>query len=177
VTLCHPLQYSRRVAPSKKDGGALEGKTNNYATSVQGQRRDVRPAGPITSVAISPVRPSPPSPTPSRPLCHHPGRCGSMRRRDAATPATVPRTASRQQHPRVLTRAVAEQETSTPPPSKPLLDAHRTRHDASLEVRSARTTVYSVALYVMPSHVARTVWHACKLLPPWPIKGEAVPQP
>jgi hypothetical protein len=23
----------------------------------------------------------------------------------------------------------------------------------------------------------KIVWHACKLLPPWPIKGEAVPQP
>jgi hypothetical protein len=37
--------------------------------------------------------------------------------------------------------------------------------------------VYSMALYAMPSHVARTVQHACKLLPPSPIKGEAVPQP
>jgi hypothetical protein len=57
---------------------------------VQGQRRDVGPAGPVTSVAIGPVRPSPPSPTPSLPLHHHPRRCGSVRRRDAATPATVP---------------------------------------------------------------------------------------
>jgi hypothetical protein len=72
VALCHPLPYGRRVAPSKKDGGALEGKTNNYATLVQGQRRDVGPAGLVTSVAIDPVRPSPPSPTPSRPLHHHP---------------------------------------------------------------------------------------------------------
>jgi hypothetical protein len=89
----------------------------------------------------------------------------------------VPCTASCQRHPRVLTRAVAEQETSTPPPSKPLLDAHKTRHDVPPEVRFARTTVYSVALYTMPSHVARIVRHACKLLPPCPIKGEAVPQP
>jgi hypothetical protein len=100
-----------------------------------------------------------------------------MRRQDTATPATVPRTASCQRHPRVLSRAVAEQGTSTPPPSKPLLDAHGTRHDTLPEVRFAKTTVYSVALYAMPSHVARTVRHAYKLLPPCPIKGEAVPQP
>jgi hypothetical protein len=34
-----------------------------------------------------------------------------------------------------------------------------------------------VALYAMPLHVDKTVRHACKLLPPWPIKGGAVPQP
>jgi hypothetical protein len=90
VALCHPLPYGRRAAPSRKDGGALEGKANNYATPVQGQRHDVGPAGSVTSVAIGPVRPSPPFPTPSRPLHHHPRRCGSVRRRDAATPATVP---------------------------------------------------------------------------------------
>jgi hypothetical protein len=99
-----------------------------------------------------------------------------MRRQDTATPATVPCMAACQQQPRVLTRAVTEQETTTPPPSKPLLGAHRRRHDAPPEVRFARTTVYSVALYGMPSHVARTVRHACKLLPPCAIKGEAVPQ-
>jgi hypothetical protein len=56
---------------------------------MQGQRRDVGLAGPVTSVSIGPVRPSPPSPMPSRPLHHHPRRCGSVRRRDTATPATV----------------------------------------------------------------------------------------
>jgi hypothetical protein len=35
VALCHPLPYDRRVAPSKKDGGALEGKTNDYSTPAQ----------------------------------------------------------------------------------------------------------------------------------------------
>jgi hypothetical protein len=104
-------------------------------------------------------------------------RCGSMRRQDTATPATVPCTASCHWHPRVLTRAVAEQGTSTSPPSKSLLEAYRTRHDAPPKVRFARTTVYSAALYAMPSHVARIEQHACKLLPPWRIKGEAVPRP
>jgi hypothetical protein len=114
---------------------------------------------------------------PSRSLHHHPRRCGSVRRQDTAMPATMPRTAPRQRHPRVVTRTALEQATSTPPPSKPLLDAHRTRHDAPPEARFARTTVYSMALYAMPPHIARIVWHACKLAPPWPIKGGAVPQP
>jgi hypothetical protein len=114
--------------------------------------------------------------TPFRSLHHHPRRCGSMRRQDTATPATMPCTTSCQRHPRVLTRTALERATSTPPPSKPLLDAHRTRHDAPPEARFARTAVYSMALYTMPPHVARTVRHACKLLPPWPIKGGAVPQ-
>jgi hypothetical protein len=61
VALCHPFSHGRCTAPSKKDGGALEGKTNNYATSVQEQRRDARPVGSVTSIAIGPVRPSLPS--------------------------------------------------------------------------------------------------------------------
>jgi hypothetical protein len=135
-----------------------------------GRRRDVRPVGAVTFVAVSPVRPS-------WPLHHHTRRCGSMRRRDTATPATVPCTASCQRHPRILTRTALERATSTPPPSKPLLETHRTRHDAPPEAGFARTTVYSVALYAMPPHVARTVWHACNLLPPWAIKGGVVPWP
>jgi hypothetical protein len=38
VALCHPPPYGRRAAPSKMDGGALEGKTNDYAVPAQGQR-------------------------------------------------------------------------------------------------------------------------------------------
>jgi hypothetical protein len=90
VVLCHPLPYGWRAAPSRKDGGVLEGKVNSYAAPVREQRHDARSAGPVTSVAISRVRPSPPSPTPSRPLHRHPRRCRSVRQRDTATPATVP---------------------------------------------------------------------------------------
>jgi hypothetical protein len=129
---------------------------------------------------------SPPSPSalrdhPRRPR-HHPNHCITIPDvveacGDGTPPRQLlyPRTASRQRHPRVLTRAVAEQETSTPPPLKPLLDAHRTHHDAPPEVRFARTTVYSATLYTMPLRVDEIVRHACKLPPPWPIKGGAVP--
>jgi hypothetical protein len=112
--------------------------------------RDVRPAGPVTSIAIGPVRPSPP------PQRH---------------------TTSRQLHPRVSVQTTTQQKISTPPPSKPLLDGQRARHDAPLKARFARTAVHSVALSAMPSHVARTMRHACKLPPPWLIKGGAVPWP
>jgi hypothetical protein len=131
---------------------------------------------------------SPPSPSalcdhPRRPR-RHPGHCITIPDAvEACGNGTPPRqllyphTASRQRHPRVLTRAVATQETSTPPPSKPLLDAHKTRHDAPPEERFARTAAYSVTLYTMPLHVDGIVQRACKLPPPWPIKGGAVPQP
>jgi hypothetical protein len=55
VALCHPLPYGRCAAPSKKDSGALEGKTDEYGTPAQGQRHDIGLAGPVTSVAIGPV--------------------------------------------------------------------------------------------------------------------------
>jgi hypothetical protein len=34
-----------------------------------------------------------------------------------------------------------------------------------------------MALHAMPLHVGKIVWHACKLLPPWPIQGGEVLQP
>jgi hypothetical protein len=115
--------------------------------------------------------------TPSRTLHHHPRRCGSTRRRDITAPIAVPRTASRQRHPRISMRAAIERETPTPPPSMPLLDGHRARHDVPPEARFARTAVYSTALNAIPPHVDKTVRHACKLPPPWPIKGRAAPWP
>jgi hypothetical protein len=86
-------------------------------------------------------------------------------------------TASRQPHPRVNIRLTTQRKISTPPPSKLLMSGHRSSHDAPPEAGFARTAVHSVALYAMPLHVARTVRHACKLPPPWPIKEGAVPWP
>jgi hypothetical protein len=107
AALYHPLLYVQRSAPSKKDNGTLEGMTHNYsmpardgaATSGQWER-------------------SPPSPSA---LCDHPDHCTTMpdarnmRRHDTATPATRPRTASCQRHPRILTWTALERATSAPP--------------------------------------------------------------
>jgi hypothetical protein len=168
AALYHPLPYGRRSAPSKKDGGTLEGMTRNYSTPA----RD----GTVTSGQWE-------RSLPSSALCDHPGHC-------TTTPDAVEHAAMGHRHashfalygltamsPRIPTRTALERATSTAPPSKLLLETHKTRHDATPEARFARTTVYSVALYAMPLHVGKIVWHTCKLLLPWPIKGEAVPQP
>jgi hypothetical protein len=175
VALCRPLPYGQRAAPSKEDDGALEEKTDDYATPRTGQRRDVGLAGPVTSVAIGLVRLSPPSPTPSRALHRYPQHCGGMRRQDTATLAAVRPAASWQPHPRAHVQATTKRVTPTTPPSKPLLDGYRARHDAPLDARFSRTAVYSTTLYAIPPHIDKTVRHACKLPPPWPIKGGAVP--
>jgi hypothetical protein len=174
AALYHPLPYGQRTAPSKKDGGTLEGMTRDYSAPAQD--------GAVTS---GQRERSPPSPSA---LCDRPRRRNAipataspyptlwnMRRQETATPATVPCTASCQRNPRIPTRTALERATSMPPPSRPLLETHRTRRDAPPEARFARTTIYFMALYAIPPHVARREWHACKLLPPWPIKGGAVP--
>jgi hypothetical protein len=76
VALCHPPPYGRHATPSKRDGRALEVNTDDYGAFAQGQRRDVGSAGPVTPIAIGPVRSFPPSPTPSRALHRHLLNCG-----------------------------------------------------------------------------------------------------
>jgi hypothetical protein len=105
AALYHPLSYGQRTAPSKKDGGTLEGMTRNYSTPA----RD----GAVTS---GQWERSPSSPSA---LCDHPRHrdaipaaaspyptLWSTRRQDTATPATVLCTASRQ-HARADPRAAA----------------------------------------------------------------------
>jgi hypothetical protein len=68
VTLYCLHSYGRHAAPSRKDSGALEGKTKDYAVPAQGQRHDVGPAG------RSPPLPSALRDHPRRPQ-HYPGHC------------------------------------------------------------------------------------------------------
>jgi hypothetical protein len=103
--------------------------------------------------------------TPSRELQCHPRGCGSTGRQDVATPAVVHLTPSRQPHPQVSVRTTTREEAPTPPPSKPLLDGYRARHDALPEARFARTAVNSTTLHTISLHVIRTVRHDCKLPP------------
>jgi hypothetical protein len=77
----------------------------------------------------------------------------STRGRDAATPATVPRTDRRQQLPRA--RLKAPRPTTTPSPSKPPLFKYETRHDDKTGARAARTAANFPALHAIPPHVAK----------------------
>jgi hypothetical protein len=107
---------------------------------------------------------SPPSPSalcdhPRRPQ-HHPGHCITIPDAvGACGDRTPPRRLLCLVRPHVdgtleSSQWVAtEQATPTPPPSKPILDAHRTHHDALPEARFARTTVCSMALCATPLHV------------------------
>jgi hypothetical protein len=154
--------------PRRGADGTLEYLLRAYI----GPRRDVRPAGSVIPVAVNPVRPSPPLP-------HHIGHCGDIpdvRGQDIATTATVPRTS---------------------PVSGALESAHcggqsTNRYTAALEAAPVRAQDAPRCLNrsgirqdgrQLPStarHTStrrETVQHACKLLPPWPIKGGAVPQP
>jgi glyoxylase-like metal-dependent hydrolase (beta-lactamase superfamily II) len=165
VALCRPLPYDRRAAPSKDGGGALEWKTDDYSTPTQDYavtscQRDWSP--PSLSVLCGHLR----RPTPSQALHHHLLHCGGTGRLDAATPAAVRPAASRQPHPRANVRTTTKRATPAPPPSKPLLDGYRVRHDAPPNARFARTAVYSVALYAMPPYVDKIVRHdvSCLLL-------------
>jgi hypothetical protein len=154
-----PHPRKRTAEPSKGDRRLFCART--------GPCRDVVR---VRAVTISPVQPS-------QPLQRHPRRCGKTQRQDIAMPTVVPCAASRQWHPRISMRAATERATPMPPPSKPLLDGYRARHDVPPEAGFARMVVYSVALYATPPHVDKTVWHACKLPSSWPIKGGAVPWP
>jgi hypothetical protein len=167
-----PVQPTHRTLekgqrnPRRNDARLLRSRT--------GPRRDVRPVGAVTSVAISPMRPSPPphaipaTASPYLMLWKH--AATGHRHTSHCALYSLMSTAPSNPH-------VDGPQTSNlyATPLKPLLGAHRTHHDAPPEAGFARMAVYSMALYAMPPHVARTVCHACKLPPPWPIKGGAAP--
>jgi hypothetical protein len=162
VRPAHRTLEKGRRNPQREDARLLRART--------GWRRDVR---------LAPER-SPPSPSA---LCDHPGHCITIldvvEARGNGTPPHQPLCLVRPNVNGTIESSCGwpsnEQPLRHPLPPKPLLDAHRTRHDASPEAGFARTVVCSVALYAKPPHIARTIWHACKLLPPWSIKGGAVP--
>jgi hypothetical protein len=75
------------------------------------------------------------------------------RGRDAATPATVPRTDRRQRLPRARLRT--PRLTTTPSPSKPPLFKYGTRHDDKTGARAARAAANPPALHTIPPLVAK----------------------
>jgi hypothetical protein len=126
--------------------GTLEPPSRDYA----GSNHDTRPA----------AAPSPSLLTPCGRPCHrratpHTATTTptllSTRGRDAATPATAPRTGHCQWPPRALLKPLRS--TTMPLPSKPLLFGHKTHHDAVTGARFARTAINSTALFAIPPHV------------------------
>jgi hypothetical protein len=146
--------------PRRGAGCALE----LFSRESGGSSLDVRPTG----------APSPPL----LDLCSRPCPCSATpgtaattlallntRGRDAATPATVPRTDHRQRPPRA--RLETPQPTTTPSPSKPPLFKYGTCHDDKTGARTARTAANSAALHAIPPHVAKQ----CSMLVIHPLLG------
>jgi hypothetical protein len=146
--------------PRRGAGCTLEPFSRDPAGSIH----DVRPAGaPSPSLSV---------------LCGHPHPCSATpstaattlallgtRERDAATPATVPRTDHRQRLPRA--RLKMPQPTTTPSPSKLPLSEYGTRRDDKTGARTARTTANSTALRAIPPYVAKQ----CGMLVIHPLLG------
>jgi hypothetical protein len=157
---------------SPRRGTAEPSKGDKYFFYVYiGLHRDVRPARTVFSVAISPVRPSPP-------LEHHceatPGtaatsptmlRCtGTGRRPPSTPPSSRPAGSGRTSnlYPTTLEAAPVPAQDSPQRPNR-----SKIRWDG----RQFRGTACHAFTH------RRIVRHTCKLLSPWPINGGAVPQP
>jgi hypothetical protein len=133
VTLCRPLPYGPHAAPLERGWQNPRKRYGDLPRSHAGQRRDVGPVGRVSSVTPCPVRPSPP-------LCHHPEHCNII-------PGTVGAQDDKTSpHPQLCTlrpsvsctlesayKRRPKREVATQPPSKPLLDGYRTRHDTRWE--------------------------------------------
>jgi hypothetical protein len=171
----HCAAYSRTAnapSPRRGAGGTLECLFRDYA----GPRRDVRPAGAVFPVAVNLERPSPPLP-------HHAGHCddtpmllectGTRRRHDchcALYGAPVDDTLESAHGGSRTTNHYAAALETAPVQAQ---DAPR-RFDWS-RIRQDGCQLRGTARHA--STRREIVRHACKLLPPWLIKGGAVPQP
>jgi hypothetical protein len=153
-----PVRLTRRAL----EGGPVA-PLNPSLVNSQGQTM-TSGGGSTIPATVSPVRPS-------LPLQRHAEHCrnnsGAVEHagRDAATPATVPRTDHRQRPPRA--RLKTPQPTTTPSPSKLPLFKYGTRHDDKTGARTAGTTANSTALHAIPPHVAKQ----CGMLVIHPLLG------
>jgi hypothetical protein len=95
-------------------------------------------------------------------------RCWDVRGQDIATTSIVSRTDFPSTTPSSWPTMAAGQPTTAPQPSKLLLYKQRMHQDAPVPAPQH----YSTYRYTY-----RNSARACKLLPPWPIKGGAAPQP
>jgi hypothetical protein len=146
--------------PRRGAGCTLE----SFPCEFAGSNHDVRPAGaPSPPLLVLCSRPRACSATPGT-ATTTPALLGT-RGRDAATPATAPRTDHRQRLPRA--RLKTPRPTTTPSPSKPPLFEYRTRHGDTTRARTARTTANSAVLHAIPPHVAKQ----CDMLVIHPLLG------
>jgi hypothetical protein len=103
-------------------------------------------------------------------------RCWDVRGQDIATTATVPRTGPRQQHPRTgPPRRQSTNHYTTALEAAPVRAQDAPRHLYRSGIRQDGRQLCSTVRHT--STRREIVRHACKLLPPWPIKGGAAPQP
>jgi hypothetical protein len=161
-----PVRLTHCALVGGGGGGTLEYLLRAYA----GPRRDVRTAGSCIPVAVSPVRPSPPPP-------HHDGRCGDI-------PALLGRARTRHRHdghcatyglPVNVTLELAHHGGRSTNYYAATLEAAPVRAQYAprrlngsgirQDGRQLRSTIRHSATRI------EIVQRACKLLPPWPIKG------
>jgi hypothetical protein len=132
VTLCHPLPYGRRAAPSKEDGRTLEKGTDTYPAPTQDNV--------VTSDQWSASPPSPPA------MCGHPRHCATISGTAAPSPMLWEPGTTRHRHAHCCapyglpSAAPSSQRTDGDQkgsphsaPSKPLRGGDRTYHDARRE--------------------------------------------
>jgi hypothetical protein len=161
--------------PSPRRGGG-SGTLECFSRDFTGLHRDVAPAGAVFPVAVSPVRPSPP-------LQRHAGHYDDIpdavgAHGDGTSPCLTLCLV------RIPVDGTLESANGRRPDGQPL---HRHPRSCSVQaqdaprrpnrskIRQDRRQLRGTACHA--STRRRIVRHTCKLLPPWPIKGEAVPQP
>jgi hypothetical protein len=176
-----PPTFVRLTRRALERGAAEPSKGDEYFFyAYTGLHHDVRPTRTVFSVAISPVRPSPP------PQRHYDATPGTA----ATFPTLLGRTGTGHHHDR---RCASYGPPSTPPSSRPAgggrtanlyaitLEAAPLRAQDSPQrpnrskIRRDDRQLRDTARHAIARR--RIVRHACKLLSPWPIKGGAVPQP
>jgi hypothetical protein len=169
----HCVAYPRTAnvpSPRRGAGGTLECLFRDYA----GPHRDVRPAGAVVPVAVNPVRTSPPLP-------HHARHCdditillectGTRRRHDCHCASYGPPVGD--------TLEPARGGGQTTNHYAATLEATPVRaQDAPRRLGWSRIRQDGRQLHGTAPHASthrNIVRHACKLLPPWPIKGGQSP--
>jgi hypothetical protein len=123
-------------------------------------------------------------------LCGHTRPCSATPRTAATTPALLERTGAGRHH---TCRCTSYGPPSTAPSSLSADDDRTANHYATTleaapvraqdaprrhdwnEIRQDGRQLHNTAHHAFTRR--RIVWHACKSLSPWPIKGRAIPQP